>query len=400
MLLWKTPKTDKSVFFNTVNTLNKHLAILGVSWSWKTHGIQKIIKDNLNVNKFIIVDHIWSYNPPISNFIEENKWKVISLDKNILINPLIFDKKLWIDLEEYINFIIFLFTDDKYEQQLDEKEKKELIEILYKLYNEPHRNKDEVVHLDINEIINEIKKIYINTPEKKSILQQLIIYLDTVKNGNMGQYFISNNKFNISKILKEEWNNNLILFDLKDIYYSTASYLIPLMYEYLLSQSIYNYISESVVERQKIVKELISEWAITEEWFKENIDSQLILPVYLVLDEIKGILRSDIVGEKMLKIMKRMHIIHAWLIYLTQEITDLLEKPYWKKLFLQTSSYLIYGNEHYFWNHPLIKETLLMKEPSIILNDENLESVRYSDHKPWFWLLIQDNWIQQQVQVF
>lgn len=386
-IIWYNKETLSPVFFNAGDEkicLNKHMVVLWKSWSGKTYWTKIMVKNGLMFNKFILIDHLWNYNDPRDNFIEKHWWKVISLDSNTLVNPLIFNTKLWSWIETHIEYLMSIFSwEDK--KTLNNNEERLLLLILSSLYKNPYRPiKDWTIYINLDEIIkrtDEFANDYTDTKDAENsiIAKALKQYLKSLKTWVLWKYLMSNKQLNIIETLEEE---NLVLFDFKELRES-GSKVAMTIFSFLIFQSVHKYIFDSFDKRQDVIDDIVKKWDITKWWYKKEVNTQWALPVYLIVDEIHEHLKNNVVWDKLKSIVKEARNKSGWLIAITQEISDFLKNPYWKSIFTQSSSYLTYNKDISDEDFQLIKKTLLSKDDPLWLDDTDIEFLRDSSSQRW-----------------
>jgi len=403
-ILWYNKETMSPVFFNAGDEricINKHMVVLGKSWSWKTYGTKILVKNWLMFNKFIIVDHLWNYNDPKDNFIEKHGWKIISLDENTLVNPLIFDTELWTWLETHLEYLMSIFSGwDDSKKILNTGEERLLRLVLSSLYKNPYRPIEKTtIYVNIDEMINrteEFSEDYKKTKEAENsiIAKSLIQYLKSLKTSLLWKYLMSDNQLNIIDTLRKE---NLVLFDFKWLRDSWSKVTMTI-FSFLVFQSIYKYIFDSFIERQDIVEDLVKKWVVTKEWFKRDLNTQFALPVYLIVDEIHEHLKNNVIWDKLKSIVKEARNKSGWLMSITQEIKDFLENPYWKSIFTQSSTYMVYNKDISEEDFQLIKKNLLSKDDPLWLDESDIDFLKDANSSRWSGLFLHWSLPSQKIQ--
>jgi len=399
-IIWYNKETLSPVFFNAWDEricLNKHMVVLWKSWSWKTYWTKILVKNALMFNKFIIVDHLWNYNDIKDNFIEKHWWKIISLDSNTLVNPLIFNTEVGTSIETHLEYLMTIFSWEEGKKTLTTWEERLLLLILSSLYKNPYRKiENNTIYVNIDEMIKrtiEFSENYKKTKDAENgiIANSLVQYLKSLKTWLLWNYLMSDKQLNILEILKKE---NLVLFDFKELRES-GSKVAMTIFSFLVFQSIHKYIFDSFDERQDIINNIINKWEITKEWFKKDVNTQWSLPVYLIVDEIHSYLQNNSIGEQIKSIVKEARNKSWWLISITQEISDFLKNPYWKSIFTQSSSYLIYNKDISDEDFQLIKKTLLSKDDPLWLDDTDIDFLQDANSRRWSALFLH-GWLPSQ----
>jgi len=379
-IIWTNRETWTPVFFNSGDEsicINRHMVIMGKSGSGKTYWTKILIKNALMFNKFIIVDHIWwTYNDPKSNFILSHGWKIISFNTKDLINPLIFDSRIQKDLSTHIEYLKTVFNSVNGEKgkALSTQEERLLSLILSNIYKRPYREpKNWIIYVNIDELIKRTEEFYqifkkSEKTEESIVASSLIQFFKSVKTGLWGEYLMSDNVLDILKSIEE---NNLILIDFAEI--KTANKQLFQMFAFLVFTAIYKYIAETKDKRADILHNVLEKWWLSKEFYKKNISAKMILPIYLVVDEIHEYFNFWVTGNLLRSFSKEFRNKQAWLISITQEITDFLKDENWQSVFSQAASYLIFNYELPEKDFAVIKKHLLSKDNPLGLDDSDID---------------------------